>query len=178
MAKSHAHPGGNITGFFIRPAEASGERLEKLVKTTKKSLNVDLKQVTILLDETNVITPAMFYATWKVADSFGIKLKTLVANTPDQLKRETLRRDALAGSDGFMVFPGAMFWNHHDDVVKLPAFAKVPAIYPEREYGHLYHGYHIPQAFRRAASYVAHILRDRVSPGKLPIEEAQPDSNC
>jgi putative tryptophan/tyrosine transport system substrate-binding protein len=176
MAKSHHHPDGNVTGFYICPVEASAERLKKLKESTEKAKKA-LNQVTILLDETNVITPAMFYATWKVAYDLKIKLRTLVANIPDDLKKQTDKKDALADSDGFMVFPGAMFWNNRADVVKLPTFNNVPAIYPEKEYGNLYHGYDIPEAFNRAAIYVDRILRG-ARPGELAIQEAKLDSNC
>ena len=68
-----------------------------------------------------------------------------------------------------------MFWHHRNSVIALAAAARVPAIYPEREYaddgGLIAYGANIPDTFRRAAGYVDQILRG-TRPGDLPIEAA------
>jgi putative ABC transport system substrate-binding protein len=67
-----------------------------------------------------------------------------------------------------------MFWNHRATIVALAERARLPAIYPEREYaddgGLIAYGPNIPDSFRRAAGYVDRILRG-AKPGDLPIDE-------
>jgi putative ABC transport system substrate-binding protein len=81
----------------------------------------------------------------------------------------------LTGSDGLVVLPSAMFWNRRVAIIKLASAARVPAVYPEREYaidgGLAAYGANIPDSFRRAAGYVDRILHG-AKPGDLPIEQA------
>jgi putative ABC transport system substrate-binding protein len=60
-------------------------------------------------------------------------------------------------------------------VVAFAAAARVPAIYPEREFtddGSLIaFGANVPDHFRRAAGYVDRILKS-AKPGDLPIDES------
>ena len=67
-----------------------------------------------------------------------------------------------------------MFWNHRRDIVALVNAARLPAIYPEREYvengGLMAYGANVPDAFRRAADYVDRILKG-ASPADLPVQQ-------
>jgi putative tryptophan/tyrosine transport system substrate-binding protein len=67
-----------------------------------------------------------------------------------------------------------MLWNHRATIIALAATARVPAIYPEREFpedgGLIAYGPSIPDAFRNAAGYVDRILKG-AKPADLPIEE-------
>jgi putative tryptophan/tyrosine transport system substrate-binding protein len=68
-----------------------------------------------------------------------------------------------------------MFWNHRREIIALAATARLPALYPEREYaddgGLMAYGPSVPDNFRHAASYVDRILRG-AKPGDLPIQES------
>ena len=80
-------------------------------------------------------------------------------------------------------FPGPARWsfsrpgysNYRRDVVAVINAARLPAIYPEREYvddgGLMAYGANVPDNFRRAADYVDRILKG-AKPGDLPIQEA------
>jgi putative tryptophan/tyrosine transport system substrate-binding protein len=167
MASSLAHPGGNLTGFTIRTDELSGKRLELL-----KRAFPGIKCVSILLDPTNVITKPLLSATEKAAEALDIRLNILAASTPEEL--HALRPANLASCDGLLVLPGPMFWNHRTTIIAIAAAARVPGIYPEREYvdvgGLMAYGPNIPDTFRRSAGYVDRILRG-AKPEDLPIEE-------
>jgi putative ABC transport system substrate-binding protein len=67
-----------------------------------------------------------------------------------------------------------MFWEHRREIVALVAAARVPAIYPEREFaddgGLMAYGPSVPDNFRRAASYIDRILKG-ANPAELPIQE-------
>src|SRR5258708_1153823 len=79
------------------------------------------------------------------------------------------------GSDGLNVVNDAMFWNNRAEIIALASAARVPAIYPEREYaddgGLIAYGANVPDHFRQAAGYVDRILRG-AKPGDLPINQS------
>ena len=65
-----------------------------------------------------------------------------------------------------------MFWNNRATILALASSARIPALYPEREYaddgGLIAYGANVPDHFRQAAGYVDRILRGE-KPGDLPI---------
>jgi putative ABC transport system substrate-binding protein len=79
-----------------------------------------------------------------------------------------------SGTGGVVVLPDGLFYNFRRDVVALVNAARLPAIYPEREYaddgGLMAYGANVPDNFRRAADYVDRILKG-TKPGDLPIQE-------
>ena len=168
LAPNYARPGGNFSGFSIRSDELAGKRLELL-----KRAFPGIKKVSVMLDPTSVVTPPVLRATEKAAADLDVSLTMLSVSTPERLN--ALGPADLAGSDALIVLPSAMFWHHRDSIIALAAAARVPAIYPEREYaddgGLVAYGPNIPDTFRRAAGYVDQILRG-ARPGDLPIEAA------
>jgi putative ABC transport system substrate-binding protein len=164
LAPSYSRPGGNFSGFSIRSDELAGKRLELLRRAYP-----GIKKVSVMLDPTSVVTPPVLRATEKAAANLDIPLTMLSVSTPEGL-------NALGPADlgdALIVLPSAMFWHHRNSVIALAAAARVPAIYPEREYaddgGLIAYGANIPDTFRRAAGYVDQILRG-TRPGDLPIE--------
>jgi putative ABC transport system substrate-binding protein len=97
----------------------------------------------------------------------GVRLLPLAANTPAELQAL-----ALSGSDGLLVIPSGMFWYNRAAILGLASMARVPAVYPEREYaddgGLIAYGPNVPEHFRQAAGYVDRIRRG-ARPGDLPI---------
>jgi putative ABC transport system substrate-binding protein len=168
LAAGFARPGGNVTGFTIRTDEPSGKRLELLKRAFPNITNL-----TVMLDPTSVVTEQQILATEKAATTLGVQLTKLPISTPEELT--ALKPSALAGSHGLVVLPSAMFWNHRASIIALAAAARMPAVYPEREYaeggGLISYGANIPDTFRRAAGYVDRILRGTKA-GDLPIEQA------
>src|SRR5215216_1049343 len=81
-------------------------------------------------------------------------------------------RDAAALVD--MALADGVFFNQRRLIVERAAANRLPAMYPEREYaevrGLLAYGPSVPDNFRRAAGYIARILRG-ANPGDLPIEQ-------
>jgi putative ABC transport system substrate-binding protein len=78
-----------------------------------------------------------------------------------------------SGADGLMTFPDGVFFNHREEIVRLVAASKLPAIYSEREYvevgGLMSYGAVVAENFRNAARYVDRILKGE-KPGDLPIQ--------
>jgi len=169
LVKSIARPGGNITGMTVGRIEQTAKRLE-LLKQAFPQVTV----VTVLLNPRGLVGPNVnFPVAEDAAKKLGITLVPLAANNPDELRE--LQPSQLSRANGLMVLPNAIFWNYRATIVALVNAARVPAIYPERDYadsgGLIAFGPNIPDCFRRAAAYIDRILRG-ASPGDLPIDEA------
>jgi putative tryptophan/tyrosine transport system substrate-binding protein len=167
FAASIRRPGGNVTGMTIRGDVLSSKRLGLL-----KQAFPAIASVSILVNPKNPQTPLLVGATEEAARAGGIRIVPLQAATPDELR--ALSSADLTGRDALAVLPDATFWNHRATILALAQAARVPAIYPEREYaddgGLIAYGPNIPDSFRRAAGYVDRILRG-ANAADLPIDE-------
>jgi putative ABC transport system substrate-binding protein len=114
-----------------------------------------------------------FEQTETAARSLGLGSVARVEAESDAALR-ALRPAVFSGADGVIVVPDGMFYNYRRDVVALINVARLPAIYPEREYadegGLMAYGANVPDNWRRAAGYVDRILKG-AKPGDLPIQE-------
>jgi putative ABC transport system substrate-binding protein len=168
LAASMARPGGNLTGFTLKHSELSAKRLD-LVRIAFPGATA----VTVFLNP-HPGSEANFRATAEMARAHGLTLYRVEAATPEAL--QALSPQALSGKGiaPVVVLPDAMFWNHRREIVALVNAARVPALYPEREYvevgGLIAYGPNVPDNFRRAAAYVDRILKG-ANPGDLPIQE-------
>jgi putative tryptophan/tyrosine transport system substrate-binding protein len=164
LAKSLSRPGGNVTGTFFL-AGLSDKRLQLL-----KQAFPGVQKVAVLANPKSAISISELPKAEIAAARIGIRLLSLAASTPDELR--ALAPAALLGSDGLLVMPDGMFWNNRTTIIDLVLKARVPAIYPEREYaddgGLISYGANVPEHLRQAASYVDRILRG-ANPGDLPI---------
>jgi putative ABC transport system substrate-binding protein len=125
---SLSRPGGNVTGFSLMHKELSGKRLEML-----RTSFPDISAVAVLRNPANLSSPTNFRATEEAARSMGVAtVTTVVAGSSEELL--ALRPTVFAGVGGVVVLGDGMFWNHRRDIVALVAAARLPAIYPEREY--------------------------------------------
>ncbi len=168
LVTSTARPGGNITGMTLGRLELTGKRLQLL-----KQAFSDIKRAAVLLNPKSLLTELSLRVTENAANALGMTISLLRAGDPNELR--ALEPARLSVVDGLVVIPDAMFWNNRSTIIELANAAHVPAVYPEREYaddgGLIAYGPNIPDSFRRAAGYVARILRG-AKPGDLPIDEA------
>jgi ABC-type uncharacterized transport system substrate-binding protein len=164
LVKSLSRPGGNVTGTYFL-AGLSDKRLQLL-----KQAFPGAQTVTALSNPKSAISVSEMPKAEMAAARIGMRLVSLAASTPAELR--ALAPAVLSGSDGLLVIPDAMFWNNRATIIDLASKARVPAIYPEREYaeagGLIAYGANVPEHFRQAASYVDRILRG-ANPGDLPL---------
>jgi putative ABC transport system substrate-binding protein len=168
LADGLARPGHNVTGFTIIAPELVVKRVD-LVKTAFP----DATTVTVLVNPTKAGSGALFRLTEETAHSFGLGVTRVEATNPEAL--HALRPDALGQAGGpVLVLTDAMFWYHRREIVALVAAARLPALYPEREFaddgGLMTYGPSVPDNFRRAADYIDRILKG-ANPAELPIQE-------
>jgi putative ABC transport system substrate-binding protein len=163
LAKSLSRPGGNVTGTQMLTG-LSDKRLQLLKQAFPGA------QSAVLANPTGAISISEMPKAETAASRIGLRLVSLAASTPAELR--ALAPAALSGSDGLLVMPDAMFWNNRATIIDLASKARVPAVYPEREYaddgGLIAYGRNVLAHFRQAARYVDHILRG-ANPGDLPI---------
>jgi putative tryptophan/tyrosine transport system substrate-binding protein len=164
LAKSLSRPGGNVTGTNFLTG-LSEKRLQLL-----KLAFPSVQRVAVLANSKEAISATEMPKAEMAAARVGVRLRPLAANTPAELR--ALAPSALSGSDGLLVVPSAMFWNNRATIIGIASMARVPAIYPEREYaddgGLIAYGPNVSEHFRQAAGYVDRILRG-ADPGDLPI---------
>jgi putative ABC transport system substrate-binding protein len=165
LASSLNKPGGNVTGVLFLSIQLNPKRLELL-----KLAFPTITRIAVLFIPTSAIGPPGLQATEQAAKLLGIAINPIAVRSPDELR--ALSPVTLAGSEGLIVTPDAMFWNNRAIILALASSARIPALYPEREYaddgGLIAYGANVPDHFRRAAGYVDRILRGE-KPGDLPI---------
>jgi putative ABC transport system substrate-binding protein len=168
FAQSLAHPGGNITGFTLMHAELNGKRLDLL-----RSAFPHITTVIALVNPANQNSKLAFEQTDTASRSMGLASVRRVEARNVAALRE-LRPPVFSGADAVVIIPDGMFYAYRRDVVGLINAARLPAIYPEREYaddgGLIAYGTNVSDNFRRAADYVDRILKG-AKPGDLPIQE-------
>src|SRR5262245_25455837 len=164
LAKSLARPGGNVTGTNFLSG-LSEKRLQLL-----KLAFPGVQRVAVLANPNDAISVSEMPKAEMAAAGVGVRLLPLAARTPAELR--ALAPSALSGSDGLVVTPGGLFWNSRATIIGIVSMARVPAIYPERQYaddgGLIAYGPNLAEHFRQAAGYVDRILRG-ANPGDLPI---------
>jgi putative ABC transport system substrate-binding protein len=115
----------------------------------------------------------MFEQTELAARSLGLEdLRRVEAKSVAALR--ALGPAVFSGAGGVVVLPDGLFYNFRRDVVALVNAARLPAIYPDRDFaddgGLMGYGANVPDNFRRAADYVDRILNG-TKPGDLPIQQ-------
>jgi putative tryptophan/tyrosine transport system substrate-binding protein len=161
-----ARPGGNITGFTLQSIGLSTKRLELL-----KEVVPGLQRVGVLWNPAN--SARQYDATEEAARALGLKLESGEAQSrmevPEALGN-LIRRKVSA----LVVLPEALFWNERVAVVIHATAARLPGIYPEREYvdagGLFAYGPRVVDNFRQAAGYVDRIIKG-ARPSDLPVQQ-------
>jgi putative ABC transport system substrate-binding protein len=167
-ASSLSRPGGNITGFTLMHTELNAKRLE-LLRTAFPYINA----VAALVNPANPSHKLALEQTETAAGSLGLgNIARVEAESAAALR--ALRPAVFSAANAVVVVPDGMFYDYRRDVAVLVNAARLPAIYPEREYaddgGLMVYGANVPDNCRRAADYVDRILKG-AKPGDLPIQE-------
>jgi putative tryptophan/tyrosine transport system substrate-binding protein len=169
LAKSFAHPGGNLTGLTMTVGyELAGKRLEMLRDMTQA-----LSRVAVLGNPNNPTYIPFLHDTEQAAAALRLEVRAFEARGFADLA------GAVAAmvdwrADGMVSLSDAMLFTQRNRVVELTLQSKLPALYPEAEFpaagGLASYGPSLPDLFRRAASYVDKILKG-AKPADLPIEQ-------
>src|SRR6266567_1059060 len=169
IVASLSRPGGNVTGVTYLSAELHGKRLEILKEVVPR-----IRRVGIVFNPDSA-TEVKSFLDWEAAaralnmeaQRVEIRLQSDIDPVIAELPRQRL--DALA------VAASTMFVANRKQIVAAIAKTRLPAIYASVEDaeagGLVSYGPDIRDGFRRAAGYVAKILKG-ARPGDLPFEQA------
>jgi putative tryptophan/tyrosine transport system substrate-binding protein len=168
LASGHSHPGGNVTGFTLMAAELNLKRVE-LLRTSMPNATT----IAVLVNPSNATAAVYVHKSEEAARRMGLRIISRVEPAGAEALL-ALAPSAFAGAAGVIVLPDPMFWNQRQSIISLINAARLPAVYPEREYaddgGLMAYGPSVPDNFRRAAGYVDRILKGTPI-AELPIQE-------
>ena len=148
--------------------ELNAKRLELL-----RTASPHITAVTALVNPSNPSHKLAFEQTETAARSMGLG-SVARAEAESAAALRALRPAVFSGASAVIVVPDGMFFSYRRDIIALVNAARLPAIYPEREYaddgGLMAYGANLSDNFRRAAGYVDRILKG-AKPAELPIQE-------
>ena len=164
---SLARPNSNATGFILFEFSIGAKWLELL-----KEFAPNVKRVAVLRDPTSAAGIGQFAAIQAVASSFGVELSTINVRDPDEIEG-AVTTFARSVNGGLIVPASPPAAQHREQIIRLAARHRLPAIYWERfivaDGGLISYGPDLADQYRRAASYVDRILKGE-KPMDLPVQ--------
>jgi putative ABC transport system substrate-binding protein len=162
-----SRPGANITGFSTFEPEIAGKWLQLLREVTPSMQNVSM-----LLDQKFIGFNSLWEAVRDIAPTLGIVPHAAYASTLGEIERavEAMSRQA---SPGLVVSPSPINTVNRQRLIHIANESRIPAIYPFRFYVRegalIAYGFNAADQFRRAAVYVARVLKGEKA-GDLPVQ--------
>jgi putative ABC transport system substrate-binding protein len=168
LVNSPARPGGNVTGLSFLSAELVGKHLELLTQALP-----GVNRVAVLWQPRERPGKDMLRGADVAARPLGLRLHFVEVPKPDDFDRAFSEvAGARVGALAFMT--SGMFFIEQRRLVDLAAKHRLPTVWPFREAvdagGLMSYAPHLPDLFRRAATYVDKILKG-ARPGDLPVEQ-------
>jgi putative ABC transport system substrate-binding protein len=166
LVKGLARPEGNITGLAISTGVLAGKRLEFL-----REIVPTLRRVAVFWHAANPGNHLQMRGTEDAAQVLGVQLQQLAMQRPEDFAPSF---QAAQGADGLLLLDDSLFTAHRSRLAELAARSQIPAIYGFREFvdagGLMSYGAHLPDLYRRAATYVDKLLKG-AKPAELPVEQ-------
>ncbi len=165
-----ARPGENVTGVSL----ALGQELSgKLLQLLQEAAGNKISRVAALWDPGTASNVGYLKDLQVAAQQLKVKLLPEGVREPSQLDR-AFAAMAAARAQALVVFTSPLTVRFRGRIVDLAAKSRLPAMYGFREFavdgGLMAYGPNVPDACRRAATYVDKILKG-AKPGDLPVEQ-------
>jgi putative ABC transport system substrate-binding protein len=164
--KSLANPGGNVTGVFYRSPELAAKELELL-----REAFPDRTRCAVLWDASGV---DQLNSAERAAQSLSLSLVSFKLENPPYDFDTAFRAIAQSQAQMVLVLNSATFAPQRAHIAELAIAHRLPTMFTYRVYveagGLMSYGVDSPPMWRRAASYVAKILRG-ARPADLPVEQ-------
>jgi putative ABC transport system substrate-binding protein len=164
-----ARPGGNVTGLTVDPGpEIIAKRLQLL-----REIVPGVRTVALLTESLPEGRTERFKPLEEAAQRLSVSLIRLEVRRPEELA-STFAAISKSDARAILVSGASMLYFARREVSGLALKHRMPAIYPLRDYveagGLVSYGVDFPDLSRRAAGYVARILKG-AKPGDLPVEQ-------
>jgi len=168
LAASFARPGGNVTG--LTAVGGNSKNLGLLAELLPKA-----SRFAVLLDTENPFHTQSMVGFQKAAAERRLEILPVVKHSVDDIG-PAFQTMASKGVQGLLVLADPIAAANRREIIKLAAQNQIPAVYYWREDaaegGLLAYGPDLVDLNRRAAAYVAKLLRGAKA-AELPIEQAE-----
>jgi putative tryptophan/tyrosine transport system substrate-binding protein len=165
--KSLAQPGGNVTGLFYRQPELAVKQLELLVEAFPERTRVAVLSDSASPDQLSAIEGAV--------QSMRLSLRSLKLENPPYDFDAAFRTVVQGEAQMLHILSSPLFTPQSALIAELAIRNRLPTMFIFRHYveagGLMSYGVDTKPMWRRAASYVAKILRG-AQPSDLPVEQA------
>jgi len=165
--KSLAQPGGNVTGLFYRQPELAVKQLELLVEAFPERTRVAVLSDSASPDQLSAIEGAV--------QSMRLSLRSLKLENPPYDFDAAFRTVVQGEAQMLHILSSPLFTPQSALIAELAIRNRLPTMFIFRHYveagGLMSYGVDTKPMWRRAASYVAKILRG-AQPADLPVEQA------
>ena len=169
LAASLAHPGANASGVSTLSTELMPKRLELL-----RQVAPQVRRVILLGNPSSPLQAGVLKEAHKAGEALRMQVVAVDARSAAELDA-ALRRLQHRAHDGFMVSSDLLFLTNRAKVAAAVAKAKLPGIFPWRDYHDvgvlMSYGASTREMGRRAAAYVDKILKG-AKPADLPVEQS------
>jgi putative ABC transport system substrate-binding protein len=163
---SLSRPGGNITGLVFQQLELGQKQVELLTQAFP-----DRTRLAILFDALS----GQFDAAERTAKALNLQVQPLRLENPPYKFDAAFHDAAAGGAQMLLVLSTPFFLPHRDRIVELANTHRLPSMYIVKHWaaagGLMSYGANFPLMYRRAAEYVAKILKGE-KPADLPVEQA------
>ena len=168
LVVSLGRPGGNVTGFSDMASDLAAKRLQLL-----QDLIPGPKLIAVLGNPDTPFTALALEQVKAAAAATHQPLAVFEARTLDEVSTST-EAAIKSGAAGLMTLDDPLLLSAKQQIIKLVADARLPAIYGLRDFveanGLMSYSMDRPQMSRRAAEYVDKVLKG-VVPADLPVEQ-------
>jgi putative ABC transport system substrate-binding protein len=161
-----ARPSGNVTGLVFRAPELAAKQLELLVEAFPND-----KSIAVLWDSASA---EQFDSAQRIAETMHLTLRSHRLENPPYDFDAAFRAIVQDGARMLLVLSGPLFTPQRAHIAELAIQHRLPTMFTFNTYveagGLMSYGIDIAPIFRRAASFVAKILRG-AKPVDLPVEQ-------
>jgi putative ABC transport system substrate-binding protein len=168
--QSLGRPGGNITGLSNLSVELSPKLVEILLSIAPK-----LSRMAVLINPTNGSHRAIFESLQAAAQRVNLESLRVEATTAQEIESAFIKMKR-ENAQAIVVAADPIFLQQRErrQIAELAAQYRLPTVFPFREHveagGLISYGQHLPDNYRRAATYVDKIIKG-AKPADLPVEQ-------
>jgi putative ABC transport system substrate-binding protein len=168
LAETLARPGRNVTGFASMNNQLVAKRLELL-----RDLLPKCTRIAVLYQPDFDLNVRQFAQVERAARQLALEMLPVHVGSP-QSYDAAFAKLVRERPDGVLVIENPSVYTHRADIVRRMAEARLAAMYGLQDFslagGLLSYSISFGDQYRRAADYVARILRG-AKPGELPIQQ-------